>query len=375
MIFGFAMEKYECPLCKSDLPKDKYLKIVGIWAEREKQEEKLKQEREKIRQDRTNLEKERKQITQQIENKLKAKYELEKEKERNKIRKEEQNKAKIEANKTAQKIAQEKIDKMNYKTNYLSKLLSIKTNEITQKNDRIKELNEMLKKKTTPQDEGILNEFKIVEILKEFFKDDKIRHYGQGGDIVQEIVHNGKVIALILYECKKTQKFDNKWIDKIKIDMKKRNAEIGVIISLAFEKRNCGYEKKEDIHIVHPFALHHIVEMLRNIEIIQHNSKLSGKEKDERIRKIYDYTKSTEFSSGIGEIILTIRKDIDLLNKEKELHSRIWEQRGMHHNRLSEKITKIKKKTIDILKGEKENQKKEEKENEEVLVAEAYAQQ
>ena len=154
--------------------------------------------------------------------------------------------------------------------------------------------------------------------------------------------------------------------------MKKRNAEIGVIISLAFERGKIGYEKREDIHIVHPFALHYIAEMLRNIEIIQHNSKLSDKEKDKRIRKIYDYTKSTEFSGGIGEIILTIGKDIDLLNKEKAIHERLWMQRGIHHSRLSEKITKIKKKTIDILKGEKENQEKEEEK--EAIVVEAYVQ-
>ena len=361
------MGAYECPLCKSNLSKDKYLKIVGIWAEREKQEGELKQERAKIKQERVGLEKERKQITQQIESKLKAKYQLEKEKERSKIRKEEENKAKIQAN----KLAQGKIDKINYKTTYLSKLLSIKTNEITQRNDRIKELNEMLKKKTTPQDEGILNEFKIIEVLKGLFKNDKIKHYGQGGDILQEIMQNGKKIASILYECKKTQKFDKKWIDKIKVDMKKRDAEIGVIISLAFEKGKSGYEKREGIHIVHPFALHYIAEMLRNIEIIQNNSKLPEKEKDNRIRKIYEYTKSTEFSGGINEIILTIDKDIDFLNKEKAIHERLWTQRSIHHSRLSEKITKIKKKTIDILKGEKENNQEEEEEKEE-LVVEAY---
>lgn len=364
------MEKYECPLCKSSLEKEKYLKIVGVWAAREKEEKKLREERESVKLEKANLEKEKKQITKQIEEKIKQKYLVEKEKDRAKLIKEVEKKANKEAQKAANKIAEIKMNKFQAKIDYLTGLLTKKTTEIGDKNNRIRELSEQLKKKRTPQDEGILNEFKIIEILKGIFKGDKIIHYGQGGDILQEIIQDGKRIAAILYECKKTQKFDKDWINKLKEDMKKRDAEIGVIVTYAFGKNSCGYERKENIHIVHPYAIHHIAEMLRNIEIVKHNSKLSEKDRNEKIRKIYEYAKSTEFSSGIAEIILTIRNDVALLNQEKKIHDKIWKQREIHHTKLAEKVTKIKKKTIGILGGEEE--KEEDEEEKEAIVVEAY---
>ena len=340
------MEAYICPLCKSGLKKGVYEKILGIWAERQNIEKDLKLKLEKFNQDKKIWERDKKETERQVEIKIKKKYDLEKQRDIIKAKKEGQ----AEAKKEALKIAEDKIKKTDKQVQYLSGLVTKQTSKITEQNNRIIELNIQLKNKTTPQLEGFENEKKILEILQGIFKKDIITPYGHAGDILHEIIQNDKKIATILYECKKTQKFDKNWIDKIKLDMKKRNADIGIIVTFAFDKKSSGYSQKEGIHIVHPYAIHHIAELLREIEIVKHNSKLSEKEKDARIQKIWEYTKSTEFGNSVKTIILTIQKDKELMEREIKFHNVLWQQRTNHHSDINENISKIKNKTIDIFK-------------------------
>src|SRR3989344_3573975 len=98
--------------------------------------------------------------------------------------------------------AKKKIEEQTKKELAEAKL--VKENLIKQ-NKQIEELKGQLKKGTTPQIEGINLEHELVKELKQKFPKDRIEHHGQGGDILHYVVCEGKEIASIVYECKRTK--------------------------------------------------------------------------------------------------------------------------------------------------------------------------
>jgi len=223
----------------------------------------------------------------------------------------------------------------------VNKILEKKVSEISLKDKQIKELQEQLKKGSTPQLEGIILEVELVKELKNKFPHDKIEHHGKGGDIHHYVVCEGKEIAMIVYECKKTQKFNKSYITQIKNDVIKNNANYGVLVTLACDKKQSQFWVEKDILIVHPFGAPYIAEVLRKSLIQLHSLKLSDKELNERAKKLLEYIKGNKFRNSVKDNINRAKELYELLNKEVEYHKTLWEKRHEHYNAIAQQSKKI----------------------------------
>ncbi len=369
-------EQFKCPLCNSNLSESKYYEIIRVEEEKKKVELNLKKQLDEAKKNKEKFLKEKedfqkKSIQEQIV--LKKKLEVEFGKQRETLLK----KAKFEAD----KIAQKEIEKLNKdfqkkqkqelaraqkeflekgkehekkRTNRLTKMMEGKVKALEESQNTIKELKEQLKKGTTPQVEGLNLEEELVKELRNKFPQDNIEHKGHGGDILHYITHNSKEIGLIVYECKKTQKFQKNYIRQIKNDVSKRNATYGVLVTTASEKNKSGFWVDNDILVVHPYGTIYIAEVLRKWIISLYSLKLDKKELSECAKKLLEYIKGDNFKNCVKDNIHRARELNEMLVKEVAAHKTIWEKRHHHYSKISENSKNVDEDSLAILQNEKE---------------------
>ena len=402
--------QFKCPLCKSALTESRYYEIVGVWEERRKSEKKLKEQLEETKKAKENLLKEQKEIQEKFNKKseeVRKNFESQFEKKKVELIRKAQEDAKklagkeliaikkanlealeqqkkeflelmkkdLEAGKLKEKeflaLKKEKEDiikqkkkelleakkqaleegkqKEKKRADMLSVMLQRKMGDIEEKTRMIKDLKEQLKKGTTPQLEGINLECELVKELQNKFPRDRIEHHGHAGDILHYVICEGKEIALIVYECKKTQKFNKSYIIQIKNDVIKRNANYGVLVTLACDKKQSQFWVEKDILIVHPYGAPYIAEVLRKSLIQLYSLKLSDKELGERAKKLLEYIKSNKFRNSVKDNIIRSKELYELLNREVEYHKTCWEKRQEHYHAITKQSKEIEEDSKQII--------------------------
>lgn len=319
-----TQKKFRCPLCGSQLTQIRYYEILGLWEERKRLEKTLKEQLNNLQREKQKLLLEKKAIKTQMKKELRqaTKEALEKGREKEKAR----------------------ADK-------LSKMIQGKTQEIQNMNKKIKELEEQLKKGTTPQVEGLNLEKELVKELRKEFPEDKIERHGKSGDIIHHVTFKNKQIGMILYECKKTAKFDNAYVDQVKIAIAIRKATYGVLVTTAFKKDTAGFWVEKDILVVHPYGAIYIAKVLRSSIIEIHSLKISRMEMEKRSKELMEYIKGEEFKNSVEDSIYRTRSLYEMLKKEIKSHHGIWHDRYIHYKTIHDNVNRLELITSNILKG------------------------
>ena len=329
--------RYECPLCHSVLSKNKFYEVIHLEGERKKIEEQQKKELQFLKDERAK----NARVIEDLKKKQAEKEKVAFLKGQQQSKKE--NKAEIIR---AKKEGEIEGKKKQQKTNeIINKQLQTAVKDNILKNEQIKKLEEQLNKGKTSQLEGFELEIELVKKLEEEFKPkgDKIIHYGKGGDILHKIIHNGKEIGSILYECKKTKTFKKDYIKQVKQDMATRNATYGVLLTYAFEKEKAGFWTEEDILIVHPYGTIYLAQIVRKWLIDLYSANLNKTELIEQTKKLWEYIKSDKFKNNIRDTIFRTKNLMILLEKEKLTHQKLWHARDESYKKIYENTASIEK--------------------------------
>jgi hypothetical protein len=314
-------KKFHCPLCGSLLTQTRYYEIIGVWEERSRLEKTLKEQLLNLQREKQKLLLEKKTIKAQMEKQTKqaVKEALEKGKEKEKAR-----------------------------ADRLSKMIQGKTQDIQNLNRKIKELQEQLKRGTTPQVEGSNLEEELVKELKREFPEDKIEHHGKTGDIIHYVNFRNKQVGMILYECKKTTKFNSAFIDQAKKAIALRQATYGVLVTTAFKKDTAGFWVEKDILIVHPYGAIYIAKVLRSSIIEIHSLKISRMEMEKRSKELMEYIKGEDFKNGVEDSIYRTKALYEMLKKEIKSHQGIWHDRYIHYRTIHDNVNRLELVTANI---------------------------
>ena len=201
--------------------------------------------------------------------------------------------------------------------------------------------------------EGLNLEEELVKLLKEKFPKDQIEHKGHGGDILHWVKYKDKEIGLIVYECKRTQKFLKSYVAQIKNDVAKRNATYGVLVTEASEKGKNGFWVDNDILVVNPYGTIYIAEVLRKWIISLYSLNLDKEELSECAKNLLEYIKSDKFKNAVQDNIHRTRELNEMLKKEVKTHMNIWKSREFHYSKISENSKSVELDSSDILRNEK----------------------
>jgi len=199
--------------------------------------------------------------------------------------------------------------------------------------DLKKQLDEMKRKvdQGSVQAQGEIQELEIEKILKEVFPFDLIEEVQKGvngSDIIQKVRNNfGRECGTISFESKRTKNFSEKWIDKLKEDMIRAKADLGVIVTetmpsdmMHFGMRNgiwiCSFHEVKGLAL----ALREALLKIEAVKIYQSNS-------GDKMKLVYDYLTSNEFAQQIDVIVKTFVGMKGDLEQEKRALSKIWKNR------------------------------------------------
>lgn len=288
---------YKCPLCKSILTREKWIKITGQWEERQQLFESRKKEIEKIKKE-------------QIERDKKHKKELKK------------------IQKTALRTGIKKgIKKEKSERLRMIKMIQKQAKDLVASNKKIKELQQQLKEGKTPQTAGFDYEKEVQNILSEKFPEDKVQTTGKMGDVLQTVVVNKSRVGKILYECKKTERYSNRFVKGIKNHQEIAKADYAVVVTHAVKKDKTGFFIESDVIVIHPLCLLDIAFLLRNSLIEIHKLKLTKAEADQKGREILNYMQSGDFRKNMIDNLEKARAAYDILIKEVKNHTNDWNER------------------------------------------------
>lgn len=341
LVSSVPMQTIICPHCKSEIEissalqhevkeqlEKEYKQQIekARIEEREKIEKKLKEDMEfelkKLEEEKKSKEE---RIDKLIQDLLDSNKKIEDLQQKDKERElENQKKLQEETQKIAEKIGKEESEKSQLKIAEMQKQLE----------DTKKALEEAQRKSSqvSQQLQGEVLELELEQLLRQSYPMDEIIAVGKGinGADIRHIVKSpgGVVCGVILWEVKRTKHWDDKWLSKLKDDLRAEAANVPVIVSMDLPKEaKEGMGLKENVWVCAPSLILPLAELLRrNLYDVAKQKHLMSKQ-TEKADLLYSYVISHEFQQQV-ERILEIHKDMqDQILKEKAALTRSWKQR------------------------------------------------
>jgi len=314
-------QQYKCPLCGSILVRDRWVKIVGQWE---------------------NLEKERARTKKLLKKSKKEREEVEK-------------KYKKEMKKTAKEAEAIGVTKGVKKEKSLrermAKMLTNKTKEMQSANKKILELEKQIKAGITPQVAGFDYEKEVQRMLTETFPEDRIKPTGKKGDILQFVIFNKHKAGSILYECKKTDKYSNQFINEVRRHQEIARADHAVIVTHAAKEGKSKFFIERNVIVIDPLGLLDVAFLLRSMLIDIHKMKLTKKEAKEKGLQILRYMQSGDFRNNMLDTIDKSRQAHELLVREVKDHNKAWVERIKLYSTIHNNTQNVRKSIGEIITG------------------------
>lgn len=221
------------------------------------------------------------------------------------------------------KIKKEESDKNELKLKELEKQLGDQ-----------KKLTEEMKRKQeqgSMQTQGEVQELAIEDWLSAKFPLDVIQEIkkGERGADCLQIVHTRtrQNCGSIYYESKRTKSFQPNWIEKFKLDIREKNANIGVLVTEVMPPDMDRLDLKDGIWICSFDEFKGLCTVLRE-SIIQISTAIVTQEnKGDKMGMLYDFLTSNEFKlqiEGIVEGFTQMKSDLE--SEQRSMRS-IWQKR------------------------------------------------
>ncbi len=181
------------------------------------------------------------------------------------------------------------------------------------------------------QIQGEIQEDALKELLAHNFPIDNITDVEKGikwADIIQEVRNEyGQSVGIIAWESKNTKDWSEKWIDKLKEDRLRVNADISILVTAVLPKDVEKFGLYKGVWLVEWAYVLPIATMLRGqIESMAH-LRTSLISKDEKMEVVYNYLTSAKFKDKVENIIDAFRQMQDQVAEERRAFESRWKKR------------------------------------------------
>lgn len=219
----------------------------------------------------------------------------------------------------------------------------LKDREKDSKISDMEKLIEDLKRKSqqgSMQTQGEVAELDLEETLRHLFPYDDITEVKKGelGGDVRQIVKTvkGTTCGLIIWERKRTKAWDEKWVSKLKEDLVRDKAHLGVIVTEIIPKgfKN-GLGEKNGIWITTMEFVEILATLLRKNLYDVTREKVTSKNEKTDAERIYQYVRSHEFSTQIERMLEVYQTMMTQISKERAVWERQW---GMREQQLKQLV-------------------------------------
>lgn len=194
------------------------------------------------------------------------------------------------------------------------------------------------------QVQGHLQEDKIEELLKNLFPTDSIGRIAKsrgGADILHAIYASDEEVGKIYWESKRTEKWSEGWLDKLREDQRKAKADIAVLVSVTLPNDQPRGGLREGVLVIHPDQIEVVAPILRDALLNIHKGKIQGQHLDHKAQRLLEYFGGKEFNLLLAGIIEDINAFRDLDEKEERVITNILAQRRELRAKSTHRITSL----------------------------------
>jgi len=175
------------------------------------------------------------------------------------------------------------------------------------------------------------SEIDLYQELRAAFEFDRIQRVPKGvngADVIQEVVHHGKVCGKIIFDAKNRDAWQNAFATKLKADKLAQGADHAILSSNKFPKDKSEIHCQDGVIVANPMRVLAIVEILRDQLVRMHELRVSNEQRGSKTVELYAFITSEQFKQLVEQVEAQAGKMLDLEAKEQEAHRRIWDQRS-----------------------------------------------
>jgi hypothetical protein len=217
----------------------------------------------------------------------------------------------------------------------------LKLKELEKQLDDQRKLADEMKRKAeqgSMQLQGEVQELLLEEILKDHFPFDGIGEVGkgvEGADCIQVVRnHLGHDCGKIIFESKRTKSFNNGWIEKLKADMRNKQADVAILVTQAYPKEMTCFGEKDGVWICSFSEVLALTNALRHTIIRIAETKKAEENKGEKMQMLYGYLTGIEFRQQIETIVEGFLSMKNSISKERIQMEKIWKEREKQLERV-----------------------------------------
>jgi hypothetical protein len=181
------------------------------------------------------------------------------------------------------------------------------------------------------QTQGEAQELVLEDKLREFFPFDTVVEVGkgvEGADCILIVRNNiGAECGKIIFESKRTKGWSNVWVDKLKSDMRTKQADLAILVTQVFPKGMDCFGERDGVWLCTFKELFGMASALRNAIIRIAESKKSEENKGEKMQMLYNYLTGLEFRQQIEAIVEGFISIKNSISKERIQMEKIWKER------------------------------------------------
>lgn len=203
-------------------------------------------------------------------------------------------------------------------------------------------------KQTSQQLQGEVLELEVETTLKENFPSDLITPVEKGikGADIKQVVRTpkGTICGIILWELKRTKDWDNKWIGKLKEDLRLEKAHVPIIVSEALpDEASSGFGNKDGVFVCSFSLILPVAQVLRQQLIAVAREKFISQNSANKAKseEVYEYIVSHEFSQQIESMVEIYKEMTMQIVKEKAAFEKLWKAREQQVDKIFKRTSAI----------------------------------
>jgi len=186
--------------------------------------------------------------------------------------------------------------------------------------------------------QGEVQELELESLLRNKFPFDTIEPVPKGefgGDVVQRVVGpNGQLCGAILWEAKRTKRWSDGWLSKLRDDQRSAKAEIAILVSQTLPKDVETFETIDGVCVTHPRSAIPVAALLRQSLVDVALTRNASEGQQTKTELIYQYLTGPQFRQRVEAIVeafSTMQSDLD---KERKAIMRQWAKREQQIDRV-----------------------------------------
>jgi len=210
----------------------------------------------------------------------------------------------------------------------------LKVRELEKQLEDQRKLAEEMKRKAeqgSMQLQGEVQELLLEEILRDHFPYDSVGEVGkgvEGADCIQIVRNNfGSDCGKIIFESKRTKSFNSGWIEKLKTDMRNKQADVAILVTQAYPKDMSCFGEKDGVWICSFAEVIALTTALRHTIIRIADTKKAEENKGEKMQMLYGYLTGNEFRQQIETIVEGFLSMKNSITKERIQMEKLWKER------------------------------------------------